>query len=120
MLSLINCLNLSAANFFIFLLPTSLIFCCELLYFSAVNFFIFLLSTSLFFCCQLLYFSAANFFIFLLSTSLFFCCQLDNEVNSSILNIEPFQIGQNGVQVIEVKPKICWLGSSSTLLRKVK
>lgn len=43
----------------------------------------------------------------------------DNEVNSSILSIEPFEVDENGVQIFEVKPKICWLGSASTLLPKI-
>jgi hypothetical protein len=41
------------------------------------------------------------------------------EVHSSILNIEPFEVDEDGRENFEVKQKICWLGATSTLLPTV-
>lgn len=41
------------------------------------------------------------------------------DVTSFILNIEPFEVDDNGVENFDVKQRICWLGATSTLQPKV-
>jgi hypothetical protein len=43
----------------------------------------------------------------------------DKEASASILNIEPFELEQDGRENFDVKQKICWLGATSNLLSAV-
>ncbi|XP_028405958.1 trafficking protein particle complex subunit 9-like isoform X2 [Dendronephthya gigantea] len=47
------------------------------------------------------------------------CNSSDKDAASFILNIEPFEVDDNGVQNFDVKQRICWLGATSTLQPKI-